>query len=137
MSRTRLAPRLNRHILRPFLEIHPDDAAACGLAPGDYAEVTGRDGRVVLDAVLTDAVRRGTVFAPIHWNDLTAGSARVGALVHAATDPYSGQPEAKAVPVRVRPAGMLAHGVLLTRTPITPPRWLVHARVTLPDGERP
>lgn len=134
MSRTRLAPRLNRHILRPFLEIHPDDAAACGLAPGDYAEVTGRDGRVVLDAVLTDAVRRGTVFAPIHWNDLTAGSARVGALVHAATDPYSGQPEAKAVPVRVRPAGMLAHGVLLTRTPITPPRWLVHARVTLPDG---
>ena len=49
------------------------------------------------------ASRRGSLFAPIHWSDETASSARIGDLVTPANDPYSGQPEAKATPAAIAP----------------------------------
>ena len=53
--------------------------------------------------VVSDAQRRGSIFAPIHWSDLNASSARIGDLVTPATDPFSGQPEAKATPAAIAP----------------------------------
>jgi assimilatory nitrate reductase catalytic subunit len=58
---------------------------------------------------------RGTAFAPIHWSAENASAARIGALVHAVTDPVSGQPEAKATPARIAPFPVARHGVLLSR----------------------
>ena len=50
---------------------------------------------------ITDEVRPGEVFAPIHWSGETAPCARIGALVAPVTDPISGQPESKAGVVSV------------------------------------
>ncbi|SDF00336.1 nitrate reductase [Limimaricola pyoseonensis] len=103
MTRSGRSARLSRHIAEPFLEIHPDDAARAGLAPAALAEVTGPGGRAVLRVLVTDRVRRGEVFAPMHWSGETAPTGRIDALVAAATDPVSGQPESKAAAVAVAP----------------------------------
>ncbi|GHF42383.1 nitrate reductase [Seohaeicola zhoushanensis] len=103
MTRTGLSPRLSAHLAEPFLEIHPEDALRLGLAPADLAELTSPTGRAILRVRITDAVRPGQVFAPMHWTAETAPSARIDALVAAATDPVSGQPESKAAVVAVAP----------------------------------
>lgn len=48
----------------PFVEIHPDDAAARGIAHGTMVMVENGRGCVVLRAVVTDAVRPGVVASP-------------------------------------------------------------------------
>ena len=101
MTRTGLSPRLSAHLAEPFLELHPADAARLGIAAADLVEATSPTGRAILRVRITDAVRRGDVFAPIHWTGETAPSARVSALVAAETDPVSGQPELKAGVVAV------------------------------------
>ena len=63
----------------------------------------------------TTGSERASVFAPIHWSDETASVRRVGALVHPATDPHSGQPDAKATPVTVSPVAGEAGGFILSR----------------------
>ncbi|WP_417718605.1 molybdopterin-dependent oxidoreductase [Salipiger sp.] len=103
MTRTALSPRLSAHLAEPFLEIHPEDAAAQGIAEADLVEVRSVTGRSILRALLTDRVQRGDVFAPIHWTGETAPSARIDAVVAAVTDPVSGQPESKASVVAVAP----------------------------------
>ena len=58
-----------------------------------------------------------------------ASSARVGDLVAPRTDPYSGQPEAKATPAAIAPVDFRMRGFALTRQPIALPRGhLVGAR---------
>ena len=102
MTRTAKTSRLMAHIGEPFIEIHPSDALAIGVAPADLAEVESAHGRAVLRVVVTERQRRGSLFAPMHWTDQYASQARVDALVGGATDPVSGQPELKVTPVAVR-----------------------------------
>ena len=52
---------------RPLLLIHPDDAAAAGLAEGDRVEIGNMRGEVVLHARLFDGIRRGVVIAEGVW----------------------------------------------------------------------
>lgn len=101
MTRTALSPRLNQHVAEPFLELHPDDAVALGLAPATLARVTSPQGAAILRVAITDRVQRGQVFAPMHWTADTAPTGRVDALVAALTDPVSGQPESKASVVAI------------------------------------
>jgi assimilatory nitrate reductase catalytic subunit len=134
MTRTGLSPRLARHTPEPFVEMHPADAAAYGLGDGDHAEVRTRRGRATLRVRLTPGARGGTLFAPIHWNDATAGLARIGALVHDLVDPVSGQPDSKASPAAIARAPMRAHGFLLARDIRDLPRRLSHARLAVRGG---
>ncbi len=46
----------------PFLEMHPEDAAELGIAPGDLLEVKNDMGKVKAMAYVTDAVKRGHTF---------------------------------------------------------------------------
>lgn len=101
MTRTALSPRLSAHLAEPFVEIHPVDAAALNIEPADLVELRSPEGRGILRAWITDNVRVGEVFAPMHWTGETAPSARIDALVAAVTDPVSGQPESKAAVVAV------------------------------------
>jgi assimilatory nitrate reductase catalytic subunit len=135
MTRTGKSPKLARHIVEPFVEVHPEDAVAFGLVDGGHAVVRSALGEATLRVKLTPGQQPGMVFAPIHWNDATAGRARIGALVHDHVDPYSGQPEMKATPVSVWPIVMKSHGFLLSRAPLALPRWLAHARAAAPGGE--
>jgi assimilatory nitrate reductase catalytic subunit len=95
MTRTGKTARLSSHFAESFCEIHPDDATSLGIAAADLVRVSNDRGEVILRALVTDRQRRGSLFAPIHWTDQFAGTARVDALVDPETDPYSGQPGSK------------------------------------------
>ncbi|MGV9562381.1 molybdopterin-dependent oxidoreductase [Streptomyces sp. NPDC003480] len=99
LTKTGKVARLNRLNPGPFVEVHPEDAAALGLAEGDRVEVASRRGRAVLPAVVTDRVRPGCCFAPFHWNDLFGEYLSVNAVTSDAVDPVSFQPEFKACAV--------------------------------------
>jgi len=115
MTRTGLSPRLGSHAAEPFIAVHPQDAAAAGITDGGLAEVFNEYGRAVLRVSITSAQERGAVFAPIHWNAETASAGRVGSLVHSLVDPWSGQPDAKATPVALRPCMMQRAGFIVAR----------------------
>ena len=125
MTRTGLSPRLANHLPEPFVEIHPDDAARFGLSDGGFARITSPHGSCVLKVIVKEGQRRGAIFAPIHWSDETASSARIGELVAAEFDPLSGQPEAKATPAMVAPVSFACHGFALglSRDALPPDTW--------------
>ncbi|MFZ5734718.1 MAG: molybdopterin-dependent oxidoreductase [Pseudomonadota bacterium] len=134
MTRTGKSPRLGGHLPEPFVEIHPDDAAAAGIENGGFAKVATEYGTCTLRAVVTGRQQRGMLFAPIHWSGETASSARTGSLVAPLTDPFSGQPENKATPVALSPVTFAQHGFLFSRRPITLPSSAWWARVAVTGG---
>ncbi|MFJ9707105.1 molybdopterin-dependent oxidoreductase [Streptomyces sp. NPDC101234] len=95
LTKTAKVAKLNKLNPGPFVEVHPEDAAALGLADGDSVEVASRRGRAVLPAVVTDRVLPGACFAPFHWNDLFGEYLSVNAVTSDAVDPLSFQPELK------------------------------------------
>ena len=103
LTKTGKVAKLNRLAPGPFVEIHPDDAAALGVVDGASLEVASRRGRAVLPAVVTDRVRPGSLFAPFHWNDLFGEYLAVNAVTSDAVDPLSFQPELKVCAVAVTP----------------------------------
>jgi anaerobic selenocysteine-containing dehydrogenase len=52
---------------RPTVMIHPDDAAACGIAEGDKVVLGNRRGAVRLHARLFDGLRRGVLISEGLW----------------------------------------------------------------------
>jgi assimilatory nitrate reductase catalytic subunit len=119
MTRTAKTPRLMAHVGEPFVEIHPADAAAIGIAPAELAEIESPHGRAVLRVVVTERQRRGSLFAPMHWTDQHASLGRVDALIGAAVDPVSGQPELKGAPVAARRFGAAWHAFATSTREIT------------------
>ncbi|VFU16724.1 nitrate reductase [Methylocella tundrae] len=101
MTRTGKSARLSQHLAEPFVEIHPEDAARYGIVDADIVRVSTMGDAILVRALLSTRQARGSVFVPIHWTDQFAARARVDILVPGLTDPHSGQPASKHVPVRV------------------------------------
>lgn len=115
MSRTGLSASLATHRAEPYCEIHPHDALKYGVKAGDLLEVSSTWGRCILRADLSENIRRGQVFAPIHWNDQVASDARIGKVVNPVVDPLSGEPEFKHTPVMIQPFYTQWQGLLYVR----------------------
>jgi anaerobic selenocysteine-containing dehydrogenase len=101
-------PRCTAHL-------HPDDAAALGLADGDDAIVRSRVGEVRVPVEVTDAIRRGVVSIPHGWGHDLSGVQLSVASAHAGVnsnlladetlfDPVSGNAVLNGIPVEVLPA---------------------------------
>ncbi|WP_226781395.1 nitrate reductase [Oceaniglobus trochenteri] len=120
MTRTALSPRLAAHLPEPFLEIHPGDAGRLGVGAADLVKVTSPEGTAILRARISDAVQPGQVFAPMHWTAETAPTARIDAVIAAATDPLSGQPESKAAVVAVTRFAAAWYGFAVSRGEMAP-----------------
>jgi assimilatory nitrate reductase catalytic subunit len=104
----------------PFLELHPQDAAALGVDPADLVEVSNRFGRVILRALVADRVAPGQPSAPIHWTGETAPPGRVDLLVPANPDPLSGQPDSKAARVSLRKFAARRYGCAVAAADFRP-----------------
>ena len=115
MTRTGKSPRLSQHLAEPFCEIHPSDAAKLRVEPADLVTVATPLGEVVVRALVSPRQARGSVFAPMHWNDQFAAKARVDALVPAITDPVSGQPASKHVAARAARFEVARYGFAVLR----------------------
>lgn len=103
MTKTGRVAKLTKLNPGPFVEIHPDDAAALGVSDGRDMELVTRRGRAVLPAVVTDRIRPGSTWVPFHWNDVQGEHLNVNALTNDAVDADSLQPEFKVCAVRVTP----------------------------------
>jgi assimilatory nitrate reductase catalytic subunit len=134
MTRTGRLPRLMAHEREPVLDVHPADAERMGLADGSLARVESPHGATVLPVRVSRDLRAGEVFAPMHWNDHFTSAGPIDALVGAATDPVSGQPELKATPVRVAPVAPQWHALLLRGSEQVPRGPYYWARVPLERG---
>ena len=120
MTRTGLSPRLGNHIGEPFVELHPADAEALGLAPATLATVCSPHGQAILRVLITDRVAPGEPFAPMHWTGETAPTGRIGAVVAPVVDPISGQPDSKATPVAITPFAAGWYGYAVSATAFRP-----------------
>lgn len=116
MTRTGKSAKLAGHIGEAFIDMHPQDALACGVREGELARVSSRWGSMVARVQHGGGMSRGSVFVPIHWNDQVASDARVGAVVNPVVDPVSGEPEFKHTPVAVEKFHVSWHGFALSRT---------------------
>ncbi len=131
MTRTAKSARLSQHMAEPYLEVHPDDASRLGLRPAGIAEVESRSGRALCRVVVTERVRAGEVFVPMHWTGETSSLGRADALVASVTDPISGQPDSKGAAVGLAPfpAAWFGFAVSVDRPVSDAPYWaLARAR---------
>ena len=104
--------RLTKGPNRCTMMIHPDDAAALGLADGDMAVVRSASGEVTIPAEVTDDMMPGTVSIPHGWGHdlpgmaMQVARAKAGVSANALTesgalDPLSGNAALSGVQVEV------------------------------------
>jgi assimilatory nitrate reductase catalytic subunit len=76
------------------VELSPVDARSLGIEPDERVNVSSQRGAVVARAFVTNGVKPGQVFIPMHYETMNQ-------LTFAAFDPYSRQPAYQACAVRV------------------------------------
>jgi ferredoxin-nitrate reductase len=102
MTKTGKVNKLMQHVRKPFLEIHSDDASVRGIKDGDVVEISNSRGVVRVCATVTDDIRRGVVFLPMHWGRILGEDhARANNLTSFLTDPISREPDYKYSAVQV------------------------------------
>ena len=121
MTRTGKSPRLSAHVFEPYAEMHPDDARRIGAFDGALVKLRSNLGSMIARVRISSDQRRGCVFTPMHWNGEFARDGRANALVHAAVDAISGQPESKHTPIAAEPYVAKWHAFALTRDRVAPP----------------
>ncbi|WP_225974067.1 molybdopterin oxidoreductase family protein [Arachidicoccus ginsenosidivorans] len=102
MTKTGKVNKLKQHIGRSFLEIHPEDALTRRIEEGDLVEVRGLRGAVRVHAKLSESIKKGVVFLPMHWGKIQGRDLnRANNITHALLDPVSKQPDFKYAAVEV------------------------------------
>lgn len=94
---TRVSPDLDQEQPTGYVEINPADAAALGIREGELVLVTSPRGQLEAPARLTQAVRPGNLFLPIHF-----GETPTNILTNSqAFDPLAKIPEYKVSKARI------------------------------------
>lgn len=112
MTRTGWVAQLSTHRAEPSCEIHPQDALKYGVKAGELLQLRSAWGSCILRVALQAGIRRGQVFAPIHWSAQFSSDARVGKVVNPVVDPISAEPEFKHTPVMISAFHSTWQGVL-------------------------
>jgi anaerobic selenocysteine-containing dehydrogenase len=107
-TKTARAPELQAAAPDPWVELHPDDAARCGIGDGDLVRVASVRGEIEVPARVC-GIRPGAVFVPFHYgywdieDDAGPGAHPRAAneLTPTAWDPVSKQPLFKVAAVSV------------------------------------
>ncbi|MBV9210375.1 MAG: molybdopterin oxidoreductase family protein [Acidobacteria bacterium] len=74
-------PKQLKQELKPFVEIHPEDALARGINDGDSVRLFNERGSCELFAVVTTRARTGVVVSPsVWWNKLSPGRTNINQL---------------------------------------------------------
>ena len=101
-SKTGKVNKLNQHIKESFLEINPADADERKIKDGDLVEVINNRGNVRVKAKLTEDIKQGVCFLPMHWGKiLNSDLNRANNLTNNLVDPISKEPDFKFAAVQV------------------------------------
>ncbi|WP_405610783.1 molybdopterin-dependent oxidoreductase [Polaribacter sp. Asnod1-A03] len=102
MTKTGKVSRLKTHYPKPVLEINPVNAYLKGIKDGDVTEIKSANGVVRVRAKITDAIKEGIVFLPMHWGKvLQSNLNRANNLTNTHVDPVSKEPDFKFTTVAV------------------------------------
>ncbi|WP_298493710.1 nitrate reductase [uncultured Algibacter sp.] len=102
MTKTGKVSRLKTHYPTPVLEINPVDAFLYKIKNGDITQINGENGEVRVRAKVTDTIKKGVVFLPMHWGkQLQSNLNRANNLTNTHLDPVSKEPDFKFTRVSV------------------------------------
>jgi len=102
MTKTGKVARLQTHYPNPVLEINPIDAYISKVREGDVVEVKSKNGLVRVRAKITENIKEGVVFLPMHWGkQLNSDLNRANNLTNTIVDPQSKEPDFKFTSVSV------------------------------------
>ncbi|MBR9786396.1 MAG: nitrate reductase [Vibrionaceae bacterium] len=118
MTRTGLSTRLAEHASEPYVLMHPKTAMQYDISEGEMVAVFNSHGECIVKAMISDSMRPGELFVPIHWNEITGPLSKPCALVDARTDYLSGQPEFKYTPVDIKHYDFQTSATVLVRESI-------------------
>jgi ferredoxin-nitrate reductase len=102
MTKTGKVNKLLQHINKPYLEIHPRDAEKRNIRANDVVVISNDRGTVRVRSKITDDIKEGVVFLPMHWGKIFSGeAARANNLTSNLVDPISQEPDFKFSAVQV------------------------------------
>ncbi|GAA4900354.1 hypothetical protein GCM10023311_27470 [Flaviramulus aquimarinus] len=102
MTKTGKVSRLKTHYPTPVLEINPVDAYLNKIKDSDITEIKSENGVVRVRASITDNIKKGVVFLPMHWGkQLQSNLNRANNLTNTHVDPTSKEPDFKFTRVSV------------------------------------
>lgn len=103
MTKTGKVMKLNQHIGSSSLEIHEEDAKERGIKENDIVEIFNGRGSVKVPAKITNDIKQGVVFLPMHWGKiLNKDFARTNNITSTLIDPKSKEPDFKFAAVQVK-----------------------------------
>lgn len=102
-SKTSKVNKLNQHVPRAYLTVHPIDAESLGLREDDIVIVRSRRGEVNLPCKIDATVKPGLVFLPMHWGKILGNDLnRANNLTNKLLDPISKEPDFKFCAVQIK-----------------------------------
>ena len=102
MTKTGKVSRLKTHYSKPVLEMNPVDAYIKSIKDGDITEIKSANGVVRVRVKITDAIKEGVVFLPMHWGKILQSNLnRANNLTNTHVDPVSKEPDFKFTSVSV------------------------------------
>ena len=102
MTKTGKVNKLRQHAPQALLELHPDDARMLAVSEGEIVVIKSRRGEVRAPVRLTDTIKRGVVFLPMHWGKILGSDLnRANNLTNSLVDPVSKEPDFKFCAVEV------------------------------------
>ena len=102
-TKTGKVKRLLTHIPQPYLEINTVDAYLRKLKEGDIAVIKSRRGEVQVKVKVTNDIREGVVFLPMHWGKVLHNDfGRANNITNDLVDPVSKEPDFKYCAVEVQ-----------------------------------
>jgi ferredoxin-nitrate reductase len=104
MTRTGKVNKLRQQDDAPFVEMHPADAQRRELRDGQTVRVCSARGDLLARLRVTDSIKPGAVFLPMHFGRAYHGeAARANLLTSPCLDPRSKEPDFKYAAVDVHP----------------------------------
>ena len=128
MTRTGRSQTLSRHRHEPFVEISQHDAEKFDLCHMGLARVTSKLASSIYRVRVESGQPVDTVFLPIHWSGFNSSGGLTGALYASHTDPVSGQPEGKSIPVSIDKIDVKYAGLILSRKSVNPKLPIFYSR---------
>jgi ferredoxin-nitrate reductase len=85
------------------LEINSKDALSLAIKNDETVQIKSKRGKVKAKVHITDKIKVGIVFLPMHWGFSQKNMCEVNSLMHEKSCPISKQPELKACSVIIIP----------------------------------
>jgi ferredoxin-nitrate reductase len=103
MTKTGKVNKLKQHKSNSFVEIHPSDASRHGIRENDIVLIRSRRGEIRVKASLTNNIKKGVVFVPMHWGKILGNDLnRVNNITNNKVDPISKEPDFKFCAVNIQ-----------------------------------